>query len=76
MPETHLTPEEQELLRSILRKRQPSSLWLVATMKEKPLNPAQRDNVKGVLQDELRDAGYGSDRAVSIKKLVDYFASL
>lgn len=76
MPETSLNPEEQELLRAILRKRQPSSLWLVATMKDKPLTPVQRDNIKGVLQDELRDAGYGSDRAVTIKKLVDYFGSL
>ena len=76
MPETSLNPEEQELLRAILRKRQPSSLWLVATMKDKPLTPVQRDNIKSVLQDELRDAGYGSDRAVTIKKLVDYFASL
>lgn len=76
MPETPLNPEEQELLRAILRKRQPSSLWLVATMKDKPLTPVQRDNIKSVLQDELRDAGYGSDRAVTIKKLVDYFAAL
>ena len=77
MSETHkLNAEEQDLLRSVLRRRQPSSLWLVSSMDQKPLTPAQRDNIKGVLSDELRESGSGSDRAVSLKKLVDYFSQL
>jgi len=74
MSETYkLDAEDQALLRTVLRKRQPSSLWLVSTMDEKPLTPAQRDNIKGVLSDELRETGYGSERAVALKKLIDFF---
>jgi len=75
MSETHkLNAEEQDLLRSVLRRRQPSSLWLVSSMDQKPLTPAQRDNIKGVLSDELRESSPGSDRAASLKKLVDFFS--
>lgn len=74
MSETHkLDEEDQALLRSVLRKRQPSSLWLVSSLDQKPLTPAQRDSIKGVLSDEQRETGYGSDRAASLKKLIDYF---
>jgi hypothetical protein len=74
MSETHkLDAEDQALLRAVLRKRQPSSLWLVSTMDQKPLTPAQRDNIKGVLSDELREAGYGSERGTSLKKIIDFF---
>lgn len=74
MSETHkLDEEDQALLRSVLRKRQPSSLWLVSSLDQKPLTPAQRDSIKGVLSDEMRETGYGSDRATSLKKLIDYF---
>lgn len=75
MSETHkLDAEDQALLRTVLRKRQPSSLWLVSTMDQKPLTPAQRDNIKGVLSDELRETGYGSDRAAALKKIIDFFS--
>ncbi len=75
MSETHkLNAEEQDLLRSVLRRRQPSSLWLVSSMDQKPLTPTQRDNIKGVLSDELRESGgVDSDRATSLKKLVAFF---
>lgn len=74
MSETHkLNAEEQDLLRSVLRRRQPSSLWLVGSMHQKPLTPAQRDSIKGVLSDELRESGFSSDRATLLKKLVDFF---
>lgn len=74
MSETHkLDEEDQALLRSVLRKRQPSSLWLVGTIDQTPLTPAQRDSIRGVLSDELRETGYGSDRAIVLKKLIDFF---
>ena len=74
MSETHkLNAEDQELLRSVLRRRQPSSLWLVSSLDQKPLTPAQRDNIRGVLTDEMRESGFGSDRAVALKRLVDFF---
>jgi hypothetical protein len=74
MSETRkLDAEDQVLLRTVLRKRQPSSLWLVSTMDEKPLTPAQRDSIKGVLSDELRETGYGSERAAALKKIIDFF---
>jgi hypothetical protein len=74
MSETHkLNTEDQELLRSVLRRRQPSSLWLVSSIDQKPLTPSQRDNIRGVLSDELRESGFSSDRAVALKKLIDFF---
>lgn len=74
MSENHkLTAEEQDLLRTVLRRRQPSSLWLVSSMDQKPLTPAQRDSIRGVLTDELRESGFASERAVALKKLVDFF---
>jgi hypothetical protein len=74
MSENHkLNAEDQDLLRSVLRRRQPSSLWLVSSMDQKPLTPAQRDSIRGVLTDELRESGFGSERAVALKKLVDFF---
>lgn len=74
MSETHkLNSEEQDLLRAVLRKRQPSSLWLITSIDQKPLTPAQRDSIKSVLTDELREMGYGSDRAPALKKLIDFF---
>ena len=75
MSENHkLSAEDHDLLRTVLRRRQPSSLWLVSSMdQQKPLTPAQRDNIRGVLTDELRESGFGSDRAVSLKRIIDYF---
>ncbi|HYU35045.1 MAG TPA: hypothetical protein VEW48_23075 [Thermoanaerobaculia bacterium] len=42
-------------------------------MDQKPLTPAQRDSIRGMLNDELRESGFASDRAVSLKRLIDYF---
>ena len=68
-----LNSEDQDLLRAVLRRRQPSSLWLISSMDQKPLTPAQRESIKSVLNDELRETGYSSDRADSLKKLIDFF---
>lgn len=68
-----LNPEDQNLLRAVLRRRQPSSLWLISSMDQKPLAPAQRESIKSVLNDELRETGYSSDQADSLKKLIDFF---
>ena len=74
MSETHkLNAEDLDLLRSVLRRRQPSSLWLVSSMDQKPLTPAQRDSIRGVLSDEMRDSGFATDRAMALKKLIDFF---
>lgn len=74
MSETHkVNAEDLDLLRSVLRRRQPSSLWLVSSLDQKPLTPAQRDSIRGVLSDELRESGFTSDRAVALKKLIDFF---
>ena len=74
MSETHkLSAEDLDLLRSVLRRRQPSSLWLVSSMDQKPLTPAQRDSIRGMLNDELRESGFSSDRATSLKRLIDFF---
>ena len=74
MSENHkLNAEDHDLLRSVLRRRQPSSLWLVSSMDQKPLTPAQRDSIRGVLGDELRESGFGSERAVALKRIVDFF---
>lgn len=74
MSETHkLHAEDLDLLRSVLRKRQPSSLWLVSSLDQKPLTPAQRDSIRGVLSDEMRESGFGTDRAMALKKLIDFF---
>jgi hypothetical protein len=74
MSEPHkLNPEDHDLLRVVLRRRQPSSLWLISSMDQKPLTPAHRENIKSVLNDELRETGYSSDKADSLKKLIDFF---
>jgi hypothetical protein len=74
MSENHkLNAEDLDLLRAVLRRRQPSSLWLVSSLDQKPLTPAQRDSIRGVVADELRESGFGSERAVALKRIVDYF---
>jgi 1,2-phenylacetyl-CoA epoxidase PaaB subunit len=74
MSEPHkLNSEDQDLLRVVLRRRQPSSLWLISSMDQKPLTPAQRESIKSVLNDELRETGYSSEKAGSLKKLIDFF---
>jgi len=42
-------------------------------MDQKPLTPAQRDSIRGMLNDELRESGFSSDRATSLKRLIDFF---
>ena len=65
-----LTSEEKELLRSVVRKRQPSMLWIVGS--EKPPSPAHRDSIKGMLMDEMREAGGPmSERGSALKKVID-----
>jgi hypothetical protein len=72
-----LTPEEKDLLHSIVRKRLPSFLWSVSAMNEKPLSAAQRDTLKGLLMDEVRESGGPTtDRGGAIKKLIDRFPAL
>jgi hypothetical protein len=72
-----LTPEEKDLLHSIVRKRLPSFLWSVSAMNEKPLSASQRDTVKSLLMDEMRESGGPvTDRGGAIKKLIDRFASV
>jgi hypothetical protein len=72
-----LSPEEKDLLHSIVRKRLPSFLWSVSAMNEKPLSASQRDTVKSLLMDEMREAGGpATDRGGAIKKLIDRFTSL
>jgi hypothetical protein len=72
-----LSSEEKDLLHSIVRKRLPSFLWSVSAMNEKPLNAAQRDTVKSLLMDEIREAGGPTtDRGGAIKKLIARFASV
>ncbi|HEX7184786.1 MAG TPA: hypothetical protein VF756_23370 [Thermoanaerobaculia bacterium] len=69
-----LSPEEQALLRSVLRKRLPSNLWLVTSMNEKPLTPSQRESIRGAVMDEARETGLGSERGTALKNLSDRLA--
>lgn len=70
-----LSSEEKELLRSVVRKRQPSMLWVVGS--DKPPSPAQRDSIKGMLMDEMREAGGPmSERGSAIKKVIDRLGQL
>ncbi|HBL31663.1 MAG TPA: hypothetical protein DD490_32980 [Acidobacteria bacterium] len=69
----HLSPEDQALLRAVLRRRQPSSLWLIGDMDPRPLTPAQRDSIQCVLADELRETGHASEQAPALKKLIAFF---
>lgn len=73
MPENaSLSPEEKELLRSVIRKRQPSTLWILGSMDEKTLTAAQRDNIKSLVMDEMRESGGpASERGAGLKKLID-----
>jgi hypothetical protein len=68
--EVSLSSEDRELLSAVVRKRQPSFLWIVAAMKERPLQPAQRDTLKHMLTDEMREAGSGSERGLALQGLL------
>jgi hypothetical protein len=72
-----LSAEEKELLRTVVRKRLPSLLWSVTAMEETPLKPSQRDTIKGLLLDEIRECGGPmSERGELLKKLIDRISSL
>jgi hypothetical protein len=64
------TPEEKVLLSKVVRKRQPSFLWIVASMNERPLEPGQRDTLKNMLKDEMRESGSASPRGLELKDLI------
>ena len=67
-----LGSEEKEILRSVVRKRLPSLSWSVSAMSETPLNPTQREALKGLLMDEIRESGgASSERGAVLKKLLD-----
>ena len=40
-------------------------------MKERSLTPAQRDNIKTLLTDEMRESGSTSERGTALKALID-----
>lgn len=66
-----LTAEEREILSAVVRKRQPSFLWIVASMNERPLQAAQMDTLKNMLTDEMREAGAASERGVALRGVID-----
>jgi hypothetical protein len=70
-----LSSEEKELLRSVIRKRQPSMLWIMGS--DQPLSASQRDTIKGMMMDEMRESGGPmSERGGALKKLIDRLAEL
>jgi hypothetical protein len=70
-----LSSEEKELLRSVIRKRQPSMLWIMGS--DQPLSASQRDTIKGMVMDEMRESGGPtSERGGALKKLIDRLAQL
>jgi len=70
-----LSSEEKELLRSVIRKRQPSMLWIMGS--DQPLSASQRDTIKGMMMDEMRESGGPmSERGGALKKLIDHLAQL
>jgi hypothetical protein len=77
MSEDSLSPEEKVLLRAVVRKRLPSLSWSVNAMGETPLNPTQRESLKGLLMDEIRESGgAASERGAPLKKLLDRIGGL
>ena len=70
-----LSPEEKALLRSVIRKRQPSMLWIVAS--EAPFTPTQRDTIKAMLVDEMREeGGAASERSSMLKTVIEHISQL
>jgi hypothetical protein len=52
-------------------------LWIVASSGEKPMTPAQRDTLKALLTDEMREAGGAtSERGAVLKKLIERVGQL
>jgi len=66
-----LTAEEKDLLSAVVRKRQPSFLWIVAAMNERPLQDAHKDTLKNMLTEEMREAGAASQRGLALKEVID-----
>lgn len=66
-----LTAEQRELLSAVVRKRQPSFLWIVAAMNEKPLQDSQRDTLRSMLTDEMRESGSASERGLALKDVIE-----
>ena len=72
-----LSSEEKELLLSVVRKRLPSLSWSVSAMGKTPLSPAQKEALKGLLTDEIRESGgAASERGAVLKKLLDRIGRL
>jgi len=70
-----LSSEEKELLRSVIHKRQASMLWIMGS--DQPLSASQRDTIKGMMMDEMRESGGPmSERGGALKKLIDHLAQL
>jgi len=73
----NLSSEEKVLLSSVVRKRQPSMLWIVASSGDKPMSAAQRDTIKSLLTDEMRESGGpSSERGAALKKIIDRISLL
>lgn len=67
-----LSSDEKDLLRAVVRKRLPSLSWSVSAMDQTPLSPGQRESLKGLLMDEIRESGGAmSERGAMLKKLLD-----
>ncbi|HEX3529657.1 MAG TPA: hypothetical protein VH988_21570 [Thermoanaerobaculia bacterium] len=59
----------------MIRKRQPSMLWIMGS--DQPLSASQRDTIKGMMMDEMRESGGPmSERGGALKKLIDRLAEL
>jgi hypothetical protein len=72
-----LSSGEKELLLSVVRKRLPSLSWSVSAMGGTPLNSTQKEALKGLLLDEIRESGGAtSERGAVLKKLLDRIGRL
>jgi len=78
MPEdANLSPEEKDILLSVVRKRLPSLSWSVGAMSQAPLNPTQREALKGLLSDEIRESGgASSERGAVLSALLKKLLSV
>jgi len=75
--EVNLSAEEKELLLAAVRKRLPSLSWSVSAMGQTPLNPTQKESLKGLLMDEIRESGGpSSERGAALKALLDRVSRL
>lgn len=56
-----LPDDDLRLLRDIVSRRDPDALGLVASIGSKPLTLDARERLRGLLADELAEAGLGPD---------------